>query len=151
MTDIVDPQTRSRMMSSIRGRNTRPEVGLRRALHARGLRYRLHDPRLPGKPDIVFPRFHATCFVHGCFWHRHTGCRYATTPASRKAFWAAKFEANVSRDARNRLELLAVGWRVAVVWECALRNEGFEAMAEALHEWLESTATEYDSGAGSVG
>ncbi len=150
MTDIVDPQTRSRMMSRIRGRNTRPEVGLRRALHARGLRYRLHDRRLPGRPDIVFPRFRAACFVHGCFWHRHSGCRYATTPATRAAFWAAKFEANVIRDARNRLDLLAVGWRVAVVWECALRGRGYDSMAEALHEWLRGTRAEYDSGPGPV-
>lgn len=150
MTDIVDPETRSRMMSRIRGRDTRPEVGLRRALHSRGLRFRLHDRRLPGRPDIVFPRFRAACFVNGCFWHRHAGCRYATTPASRRAFWAAKFEANVARDARNRLELLAVGWRVAVVWECAVRDNSFESMAEALHEWLEGSMAEYDSGAGSA-
>lgn len=136
-------------MSRIRGRNTRPEVGLRRALHARGLRYRLHDPRLPGRPDIVFPRFRAVCFVHGCFWHRHPGCRYATTPATREAFWAAKFSANVERDTRNRLELLAVGWRVAIVWECSLRSEGSETMAATLHRWLQGTTDEYDSGGSS--
>lgn len=145
MADIVDPETRSRMMSRIRSRNTRPEVGLRRALHARGLRYRLHDPRLPGRPDIVFPRFRAACFVHGCFWHRHPGCRYATTPATRRDFWAAKFSANVERDARNRLELLAVRWRVAVVWECTLRRDGYEAIAAALHDWLEGTNANYES------
>ena len=150
MSDIVDPETRSRMMSRIRGRDTRPEIGLRRALHARGLRYRLHDRRLSGRPDIVFPRFRAACFVHGCFWHRHAGCRYATTPATRRAFWAAKFEANVARDARNRVELHAVGWRVAVVWECALRHEGNEAVAAAVHEWLLGTAAEYDSGLGTA-
>ncbi len=150
MSDIVDSETRSRMMSRIRGRDTRPELGLRRALHARGLRYRLHDPRLPGRPDIVFPRFRAACFVHGCFWHRHAGCRYATTPATRAAFWAAKFEANVARDARNRIELLAVGWRVAVVWECALRHEGNEAVAATVHEWLLGTLAEYDSGLGTA-
>lgn len=146
MVDIVDPETRARMMSRIGGRNTRPELGLRRALHARGLRYLLHDRRLPGTPDIVFPRFQAVCLVHGCFWHRHAGCRYATTPATRKAFWTAKFAANVARDARNRLELLAVGWRVAVVWECALRHEGNETMAAAVHEWLQGSAAEYNSG-----
>ena len=150
MSDIVDAETRSRMMSRIRGRDTRPEMGLRRALHARGLRYRLHDRRLPGRPDIVFPRFRAACFVHGCFWHRHAGCRYATTPATRTAFWAAKFEANVARDARNRIELLAVGWRVAVVWECALRHESNEAVAAAVHEWLLGTPAEYDSGLGTA-
>lgn len=150
MTDIVDPETRSRMMSRIRGRDTRPEIGLRRALHARGLRYRLHDRRLPGRPDIVFPRFRAACFVHGCFWHRHAGCSYATTPATRAAFWSAKFEANVARDARNRVELLAVGWRVAVVWECALRREGRDTVAAAVHEWLLGTRAEYDSGPGTA-
>ena len=94
MADIVDRETRSRMMAGIRSRDTRPELLLRRAIHAHGLRYRLHDRRLPGTPDLVFRRFRAVCFVHGCFWHRHAGCPYATTPSTREEFWQAKFDAN---------------------------------------------------------
>ena len=107
MADIVDPETRSRMMSGIKGKNTRPELALRRALHARGFRYRLHDKRLPGKPDLILPRFRAAIFVHGCFWHRHEGCKYATTPATRPEFWQAKFRENAERDQRNFDALLA--------------------------------------------
>lgn len=134
------------MMSRIRGSNTKPEVTLRRALHARGLRYRLHDRRLSGRPDIVFPRFGAVCFVHGCFWHRHAGCPYTTTPATRAAFWQAKFDANVTRDQRNHRELLAAGWRVAVVWECALREQGPTTVADALHRWLRAGEPRFEVG-----
>ncbi len=123
MTDIVDSQTRSRMMSGIRGKNTKPELALRRSLHALGFRYRLHAKGIPGKPDIVLPKYRAVIFVHGCFWHRHAGCRYATVPATRPEFWAAKFEANVARDAAVQSALRETGWRVATVWECALRTE----------------------------
>lgn len=136
MPDIVDKETRSRMMAGIRSKDTVPEVVLRRALHAGGLRYRLHDRTLPGTPDIVFPRFGAVCFVHGCFWHRHVGCPYATTPSTRTDFWQAKFRANVSRDRRHRHELLQSGWRVAVVWECALRKEEALRTARKLDRWL---------------
>ena len=101
MTDIVDSQTRSRMMSGIRGKNTKPELALRRSLHALGFRYRLHAKGIPGKPDIVMPKYRAVIFVHGCFWHRHAGCRYATVPATRPEFWATKFDANVVRDVAN--------------------------------------------------
>lgn len=133
-------------MSRIRSSNTRPEVTLRRALHARGLRYRLHDRRLSGTPDIVFPRFEAVCFVHGCFWHRHPGCPYATTPSTRTAFWMAKFDANVTRDRANRRALLAAGWRTAVVWECALKEHGAPTVARALHHWLRETDSEFEVG-----
>ena len=136
MTDVVDKATRSRMMAGIGGRNTLPELVLRRALHARGLRFRLHDRKLPGTPDLVFPRFRAVCFVHGCFWHRHAGCPYATSPATRPEFWQAKFDSNVERDRRNRHELLAAGLRVAIVWECALRKRGYIGIAPRLDEWL---------------
>lgn len=136
MPDIVDRATRSRMMAGIGSGDTIPEIVLRRALHARGLRYRLHDRRLPGTPDLVFPRFGAVCFVHGCFWHRHAGCSYAATPGTRKEFWQAKFDANVERDRRNKRDLLEIGWRVAVVWECALRKRGELATALNLHQWL---------------
>lgn len=136
MTDIVDKATRSRMMAGIGSRNTLPELVLRRALHARGLRYRLHERKLSGIPDLVFPRFRAVCFVHGCFWHRHAGCPYATSPATRPEFWQAKFDSNVERDWRNRQELLATGWRVAIVWECALRKRGTIEFVPKLDKWL---------------
>lgn len=138
MVDVVDALTRSRMMSGIRGRDTKPELLLRRALHALGFRYRLHGRDLPGRPDIVLPRHRAVVFVHGCFWHRHAGCRYASTPATRPDFWADKFRTNVERDLRNQEALLASGWRVALVWECALKKHPAPAIAEALGEWLTS-------------
>lgn len=121
MTDIVDRATRSRMMSGIRSKNTRIEVSLRKALFARGFRYRINDARLPGKPDIVLPRYRAVVFVHGCFWHGHD-CALFRMPASNTDFWRAKIDANRVRDERACGELAALGWRVAVVWECALRG-----------------------------
>ena len=136
MTDIVDRATRSRMMAGIGSRNTAPELVLRRALHARGLRYRLHDRKLPGTPDLEFRRFQAVCFVHGCFWHRHAGCPYSTTPTTREEFWRTKFHANVERDRRNQRDLLEAGWRVAIVWECALRKRAEFGTALDLDQWL---------------
>ena len=136
MTDIVDRAVRSRMMAGIGGRDTKPELILRRALHARGLRYRLHDRKLPGTPDLVFRRFGAVCFVHGCFWHRHEGCPYTTDPATRPEFWQAKFRANVERDRRCREDLLEAGWRVAIVWECALRKDEADWTSLTLDQWL---------------
>lgn len=147
MTDIVDRQTRSRMMAGIRGRDTQPELALRRALHGRGFRYRLHARNLPGRPDIVLPKHCAVIFVHGCFWHRHPGCRYTTTPATRAAFWTAKFDSNVTRDQRVQAALLQVGWRVAVVWECALRNAvDLAVTAESVSVWLRGDRPELDVG-----
>jgi DNA mismatch endonuclease, patch repair protein len=142
MTDIVSSQKRSEMMSGIRGRNTRPELQVRSWLHAGGFRFRLHRKDLPGSPDIVLPRHRVVIFVHGCFWHRHAGCRYATQPATRPEFWAHKFDANVQRDQRNQQALLKAGWRVLIIWECGLRqrvdlspisvwiDEGMELLAE---------------------
>lgn len=138
MADVVDSATRSRMMSGIRSKDTKPEVSLRRALHARGLRYRLHVRGLPGSPDIVLPRWKAAIFVQGCFWHRHVDCRFATTPATRPEFWAAKFEQNVDRDSRNQMALTALGWRVCVIWECSIRKHGADRIAEEILSWLNS-------------
>ena len=138
MTDIVDVATRSRMMSGIRAQNTRPEIAVRRALHARGFRFRLHDHRLPGSPDIILPKFHATIFVHGCFWHRHEGCKFASTPSTRPEFWEAKFQGNKQRDNRNLEELLSLGWRVATIWECALRLNGWDEIMDEVGLWLRS-------------
>lgn len=121
MTDVVDRATRSRMMSGIRSKNTRIEVNLRKALFAQGFRYRINDSRLPGKPDIVLPRHRAVVFVHGCFWHGHD-CALFRLPASNTDFWRTKIEANRARDERACCDLDAQGWRVAVVWECALRG-----------------------------
>lgn len=133
-------------MSRIRGKDTQPELVLRRALHARGFRFRLHDRRLPGRPDLVLPRYRAVCLVHGCFWHRHQGCRFATAPASRQEFWQAKFDATRARDRRNRGRLLESGWRVAVIWECSLRKGGENRVTSELDRWLRGAALEFDSG-----
>ena len=137
MVDIVDAETRSRMMAGIKAKNTRPELALRRALHARGLRYRLHSKHARGRPDLLLPKYGAVIFVHGCFWHRHLGCRYATTPKTRTEFWEAKFAANVARDSAVQAALLGAVWRVATVWECALRKpEKIAATADQLSTWL---------------
>ena len=137
MTDIVDQQTRSRMMAGIRGKDTKPELALRRTLHARGFRFRLHSKTVHGRPDLVLPKYRAIVFVHGCFWHRHEGCGYASTPATRSEFWQAKFAANVARDSSVRGALLDEGWRVATIWECALRKpEQVSVATDRLAEWL---------------
>lgn len=143
MPDVVDPETRSRIMAAVRSTNTGPELRLRRAVHARGLRYGLHGRRLPGKPDLVFRRFGAVCFVHGCFWHRHPGCKHATMPGTRPGYWQAKFDANVARDERNRRDLLEAGWRIAVIWECALRADGAADVAARLDTWLRGDSAEF--------
>ena len=145
MTDVVDSKTRSRMMAGIRGKETRPELALRRSLHALGFRYRLHARDLPGRPDLVLPKFEAVIFVHGCFWHRHSGCRYASMPSTRSEFWSAKFAANLARDTLVRRELQEAGWRVAVVWECALRTEqAVTAASTAVGSWLQGTGVELE-------
>lgn len=129
MADIVDKETRSRMMSGIRGKDTSPELLVRKSLHRLGFRFALHDRKLPGRPDLVFPRHRAIVFVHGCFWHRHSDCSYCTTPATRAEFWREKFEKNVERDQRNIRKLKEQGWRIFVVWECGLKHEPEKAIA----------------------
>lgn len=119
MTDVVDKATRSRMMAGIHGKDTKPELIVRSFLHRAGLRFRL-QAKLPGKPDLVLPKYRAAVFVHGCFWHRHEDCRYATTPASNAAFWQEKFAANVRRDSRVKQKLEEMGWRVLIIWSCEL-------------------------------
>lgn len=147
MTDIVDSQTRSRLMAGIRGKDTKPELILRRSLHALGFRYRLHVKGISGKPDLVLPKYRAVIFVHGCFWHRHPDCRYASTPSTRPEFWASKFAANVARDNAVRWNLLLDGWRVATIWECAMRSKaGAEAAGSVVSEWLHGTDRELDLG-----
>lgn len=132
MADIVDRATRSRMMSGIGGKNTAPELIVRRFLHGRGLRFRLHHKNLPGRPDIVLPRHGVVVLVHGCFWHRHPGCRYTTTPGSNREFWVEKFRANVARDSRNLRDLRRLGWRPLVVWECSLSPQRLEALVRRI-------------------
>ena len=134
MGDIVSPATRSRMMSSIRGKDTKPEMEVRRRLHAAGLRYRLHVSDLPGKPDVVLPRHKAVVFVHGCFWHRHAGCKYAYTPKSRPEFWLPKLEGNARRDAAAEVALREAGWQVFTVWECDVEGGTHAAIASLRHD-----------------
>lgn len=139
MADVVDANTRSRMMAGIRGKNTTPEVRLRKALHQAGFRFRLHGSKLPGNPDLVLARYRAAIFVHGCFWHRHEGCRNASMPKSNADFWEAKFARNVERDAANIGALARSGWRVCTVWECAIRQRGERAVGEEVATWLISS------------
>ncbi|MEE5072108.1 very short patch repair endonuclease [Pseudomonas laurylsulfativorans] len=114
--------SRSDIMRAVKRAHTAPEIVVRQALHALGLRFRLHRRDLPGSPDIVLPKFRTVVFVHGCFWHRHPNCRYATTPKSRQEYWLPKFEANLERDARKEAQLRELGWRVLVVWECETKS-----------------------------
>lgn len=123
MTDTVTPAVRSRMMSAIRGIDTEPERRVRSYLHAVGLRFRLHDRRLPGRPDLVLASRKVAIFVHGCFWHRHCGCPFATTPATRPDFWQAKFASNRARDAAVAERLASLGWQVMTIWECEARDD----------------------------
>ncbi|MHB0961788.1 MAG: very short patch repair endonuclease [Gemmatimonadaceae bacterium] len=122
MTDIVDRATRSRMMSAISGKNTLPERHVRSALHRHGFRFRLHVATLPGRPDVVLPKWRAVVVINGCFWHQHRGCRFATLPRQNRSFWRNKFRGNVERDRRDIAALRALGWRVFVVWECQIRR-----------------------------
>ncbi|MGB3875142.1 MAG: very short patch repair endonuclease [Shinella zoogloeoides] len=136
--DPLTPEQRSENMRRIKSRNTKPELLVRRALHARGLRFRLHDRSLPGKPDIVLPKWRAVILVHGCFWHGH-GCHMGVLPRTNAEFWTEKISANRRRDTVQAAQLHALGWRVAVVWQCALagRNrKGIDDVANILIDWL---------------
>lgn len=139
MADVVDPATRSRMMSGIRGKNTRPELLIRKALHARGFRYRLHCD-LPGKPDICLPKHRAVVFVHGCFWHGHD-CHLFKWPSTRPEFWRTKIARNREVDVAAAARLRAEGWRVATIWECALKGRtrpGLDEVIQRCADWLVS-------------
>jgi DNA mismatch endonuclease, patch repair protein len=121
--DKISPERRSWNMSRIQGTNTAPELRVRSLLHRCGFRFSLRRGDLPGKPDIVLPRFQTAVFVHGCFWHRHTGCRNAVLPKTRSEFWYRKLSGNVKRDRQNVLDLEQLGWRVLIIWECELSDE----------------------------
>lgn len=139
MVDIVDKQTRSRMMSGIRGKDTKPELIIRKALFAKGFRYKLHDKKLPGKPDLVFPKYHAVIFIHGCFWHRHN-CHLFKWPSTRPEFWKKKINRNVEVDKRNYKQLKKDGWYILTVWECALKGRSklsFDKLILDISNWLE--------------
>ncbi|WP_223481241.1 MULTISPECIES: very short patch repair endonuclease [unclassified Pseudomonas] len=123
--DVVTPEHRSKIMSMIKSKNTKPEMLVRSVCHEMGLRYRLHRKDLPGTPDLVFPRHRLCIFVHGCFWHRHPGCKYAYTPKSRLDFWLPKLARNVERDLAAQQALQALGWRVAIIWECHTKDREF--------------------------
>ncbi|MBK9169103.1 MAG: DNA mismatch endonuclease Vsr [Bryobacterales bacterium] len=138
MTDVLTPAQRRLNMSRIHSKDTKPEMLLRRGLHAQGFRFRLHRRDLPGCPDIVFPRFRSVVFVHGCFWHGHN-CRMFKLPTTRATFWAGKIHGNQARDVHAISELEAAGWRTLVVWECALRGPERRPVAEVLAQvssWL---------------
>lgn len=140
MTDIVDRVARSRMMAGIRGKNTKPELQIRRTLFRQGIRYRLHDTRLPGQPDLVLPKYHAVIFVHGCFWHGHQ-CHLFRWPKTRKQFWRNKILRNHAVDKKVAAQLRSGGWRVLTIWECALKGPGRRShtgLAEKATVWLKS-------------
>lgn len=138
MVDVVGPAVRSRMMAAIKGKNTNPELILRKGLHARGIRFRLNHRNLPGRPDLVFPRRRAVLFAHGCFWHGH-GCHLFKWPSTHSDFWHSKIKRNVERDGEVRQQLAAAGWRVGLVWECAVKGRARLPLAQVLDSctaWL---------------
>lgn len=126
MTDRITPEHRSWNMSRIKGKDTKIEVKVRSWLFSKGFRFRKNDRRYPGTPDIVLPKYKTVIFINGCFWHRHEGCRYATTPKTRTEFWQEKFDRNVANDRKHKEELEAMGWNVIVIWECELNKDRFE-------------------------
>ena len=116
-------EQRSRNMSAIKSKNTKPEIKVRKVLHSMGYRFRLHSKDLPGSPDIVLPKYKTVIFVHGCFWHRHENCKYASTPKTRQEFWNKKFNENILRDKKNLEILSSLGWKIIIIWECEIRNK----------------------------
>jgi DNA mismatch endonuclease (patch repair protein) len=138
MADIVDKPTRSRMMSGIRSKNTKPEIAIRKALHAAGFRFRIHKSDLPGNPDIVLSKYKAVIFVHGCFWHGHN-CHLFRMPSSNVEFWERKIERNRAVDARSTDELQRIGWRILTIWECSLKGKHrlpFDSVVQSVVNWL---------------
>ena len=138
MADIVSPEKRSLMMAGIKGKNTKPELAMRSGLHALGFRYRIHVKNLPGKPDLVFPKYKAVLFVHGCFWHGHD-CHLFKWPSSRVDFWTAKINRNKETDQISTERLRNAGWRVGTIWECALKGKTRRPLTEVIQgcgQWL---------------
>lgn len=143
MTDVFDEKKRSDIMSRIRSTNTKPELTVRKLLFASGFRYRLYDKKLPGKPDIVLPRWRTVVLVHGCFWHSHQGCSRDTTPTQNHEFWIQKLNRNRARDLEVRRQLHELGWRVLVVWECACRKSLLEHLQGRMERFIKFGAEEY--------
>jgi len=144
MTDIVDKVTRSRMMSGIRGKNTKPEIVIRKGLHALGFRYRLHSPKLPGKPDIVIRKYRAIILINGCFWHAHD-CHLFKWPSTRKEFWEEKILSNTSRDQKNLKYYSDAGWKTLIIWECALKGKTklpLESILDSIVYWIVHDTTD---------
>lgn len=142
MADVVTPEVRSRMMAGIRGKNTKPEMIIRKGLHRLGLRFLVHDKRLPGKPDLVFPKWRAAIFVNGCFWHGHD-CRLFKLPSTRTEFWRDKIASNKERDANALRKLDEAGWRVLSIWECEIKGrsaEDNESVLQRCKNWLTAKA-----------
>ena len=119
-------EQRSRNMSAIKSKNTKPEIKVRKVLHSMGYRFRLHSKDLPGSPDIVLPKYKTVIFVHGCFWHRHQNCKYASTPKTRQEFWNKKFNENINRDKINQENLSSKGWKIIILWECEINDKDFD-------------------------
>jgi DNA mismatch endonuclease (patch repair protein) len=145
LAEKISQETRSRMMAGIRGRDTKPEILVRSFLHGAGFRFRLCRRDLPGRPDIVLPRWRTVVFAHGCFWHGHAGCRYFRLPKTRPEFWEAKIATNATRDAAAEQALAGLGWRVAVVWECALRDDATSSL-DQLENFIRSGDTSIEIG-----
>jgi DNA mismatch endonuclease (patch repair protein) len=122
LADIVDKKTRTLIMASIKNKNTIPELNIRKALFAKGIRYRLHDRKLPGSPDLVFPKYKAVIFIHGCFWHNHN-CKHGRLPSSNRQFWEVKLQGNAMRDQQTMVKLHSLGWRTRIIWLCSLKNK----------------------------
>jgi DNA mismatch endonuclease (patch repair protein) len=139
MSDKLTPEKRSWNMSRIKGKDTKIEVEVRKYLFSKGYRFRKNDKRYPGKPDIVLPKYHVAIFVHGCFWHRHEGCKDATTPKTRTEFWLEKFDKNVKNDQIKQEKLRELGWKVIVIWECEIKKDLIKTM-----EWLEQEIKYHD-------
>ena len=139
MSDKLTPEKRSWNMSQIKGKDTKIEVEVRKYLFSKGYRFRKIDKRYPGKPDIVLPKYHVAIFVHGCFWHRHEGCKDATTPKTRTEFWLEKFDKNVKNDQIKQEKLRELGWKVIVIWECEIKKDLIKTM-----EWLEQEIKYHD-------
>lgn len=132
--DIVDTASRAKMMAGIKSKDTKPELTVRRYLHARGFRYKLHARGLPGSPDLVLPKYRVVVFVHGCFWHRHSNCRYTTNPQTNIERWTKKFESNVLRDKRTLDSIARLGWTAIIVWECEVRQNADSRLATLAEE-----------------
>lgn len=146
MADIVDKKTRSKMMSGIKSKDTKPELIIRKGLFARGLRYRLHDKHLPGKPDIVFHKLKAVIFINGCFWHGHM-CHLFKWPSTRPHFWKKKIDRNIEVDNRNYVSLKTQGWRILTVWECTLKGKtrlDFDITIDEIEEWIRCGKSDKD-------